>query len=833
MKSISYSLITSRKLAMKSAPPSQPEDENRDPFEALAEEFAEKIRNGGDPSIDAYVAKYPELGDQIEELFPLIVQFEQPKLDTSMSAELHELPADSDRHRGKRTDDKAGETQTYTDLEDSAYSGLPDQGEIHQLDDGVDHSSSSYDSLIDPEPVERVGRYKIKHLLGVGGFGRVYLAFDEQLQRSVAIKMPSATIRERIDTNEFIREARIVAQLEHPAIVPVYDVGEEDGRVYIVSRFIGGTCLSARIADRPLTRHEAARIVEQIADGLHFAHSKGLVHRDIKPANILLDEDGTPFLTDFGIALSDQDLVESIRHAGTPRYMSPEQARGEGHLIDGRSDIFSLGIVLHELLTGVTPFRGKTPRDVMKRIVASRARPLRQLDATIPVELERICLRALAKHASDRYSTAFDFAEDLRAYLAESNPVDGSMFASPGSQTSPTTDGSSTSLALPNVIPKGLVAFDRNDADFFLQLLPGPFDRMGIPDSIRFWKHLIECREADQAVRVGTAYGPSGCGKSSLIRAGVLPRLDKTIDSILLNGSATLCSNLVKSIERRWPELTSKKPDDELDNESERLTDLCIQLRRDIAPRSGRKIVIVIDQFEQYLHSTDDTRALADALRHCDGFNVQAILMVRIDYWLGLSRFMQLLEPRQLDATNSRMVDLFDTRHARNVLKHFGRAYGALPTSELTESQNRFLDDAIDQLQTEEKVVAVRLSLFAEMIKDKPWEPKTLKSLGGVEGIGVQFLDESLGDRSTNPDVGQHRKALREVLSTLLPDDFSELKGDARSSDQLRRACGYADRQNDFETVRRILDTDLRLITPFRLAVTVIAPVFPSRSNGT
>ena len=353
MKLISHSLITSRKLAMKSAPPSQPEDENRDPFEAVAEEFAEKIRNGGDPSIDSYLTKYPELADQIEELFPLIIQFEQPKLDTSVS---DEMPVDSDRNRGKRTDDRAGETQTYTDLEDSAYSGLPNSDDIAfgSKDDQADDSSFSND-LVDPEPIERVGRYRIKRILGVGGFGRVYLAFDEQLHRSVAIKMPSDTVRERIDKNEFMREARIVAQLDHPAIVPVYDVEEDDGRVYIVSRFIQGMSLSDRIAKKPLTRHEAARIVEQIADGLHFAHSKGLVHRDIKPANILLDEDSTPFLTDFGIALSDQDLVESIRHAGTPRYMSPEQARGEGHLIDGRSDIFSLGTVLHELLTGVTP----------------------------------------------------------------------------------------------------------------------------------------------------------------------------------------------------------------------------------------------------------------------------------------------------------------------------------------------------------------------------------------------------------------------------------------------------------------------------------------------
>ncbi|MCA9213053.1 MAG: SUMF1/EgtB/PvdO family nonheme iron enzyme [Planctomycetales bacterium] len=778
---------------MKPAHP--PDEENRDPFEALAEEFAELIRNGAEPSIDNYLQRYPDLADQIEDLFPLIQQFEQPKLDTSLSAAGNN---DSNPNRGKRTDDHAGKTKTYTDL-DSSDAASRDS-----------NSSRSDDSQV--TDIKTVGRYEIKRLLGFGGFGRVYLAFDSELQRSVAIKMPSDAVHDKIDANEFNREARIVAQLEHPSIVPVYDIGEDNGRVYIVSRYIRGKNLSDEIAERPLTRHEAARVVELIAEGLHYAHSKGLVHRDIKPANILLDEQGTPFLTDFGIALTDQDVAESVKHAGTPRYMSPEQARGEGHLIDGRSDIFSLGIVLHELLTGVTPFRGKTIRDVLKRIISARAKPLRQYDSTIPVELERICLRALARHPSDRYSTAFDFAEDLRAYIAESNPVDGATYANRGTGTVGLTDTNSTSAALPAVVPKGLIAFDQNDADFFFQLLPGPFDRMGIPDSVRFWKHLIECREPEQAVRIGAVYGPSGCGKSSLIRAGVLPRLDSSVETLTINATADLAHRLLDSVERRWPKL---KPNGGVGTSpEERLVDACLRLRRDIAPESGQKITLVIDQFEQYLHSTTETDSLADALRHCDGVNLQAIVVVRVDYWLGLSRFMQQLEPRQLDATNSRMVDLFDVRHARTVLKNFGRAYDALPSSELSESQNQFLDQAIEQLQTDDKVVAVRLSLFAEMMKDRVWEPATLRDLGGVEGIGVQFLEESLGDHSTRPEVKQHRTAIRSVLQRLLPDDFSELKGELRTGHELQIAGNYGERPDDFETVRRLLDTDLRLITP-------------------
>lgn len=776
---------------MTSAHDTLPPDDSRDPFEALAEEFAELIRVGEQPSVDEFADQHPQMADQIRELFPLIVQFEQPKFESDEPAEIIEQ---SDLERKHRTDDEAGETQTYTDLDDS---------------ESGDSSRIGSDVEIENEH-DRVGRYELQRLLGEGGFGRVYLAFDEQLQRSVAIKMPGDSIRHRIDANEFIREARIVAQLEHPAIVPVYDVGQTaDGLVYIVSRFIPGLSLADRIADRQLSHNDSVRIVECIADGLHLAHSKGLVHRDIKPANILLDDHDVPFLTDFGIALSDQDLVDSIRHAGTPRYMSPEQARGEGHLIDGRSDIFSLGIVLHELLTGVTPFRGKTPRDVLKRIINSRARPLRQFDASIPIELERVCLRALEKHAADRYSTAIDFADDLRAFLAGHSANKTSMQVSTLTSAPQDLESSDRLAPSPPVVPKGLVAFDQNDADFFLQLLPGPHDRLGMPECIRFWKHLMENRDVDTAVRIGTVYGPSGCGKSSLIRAGVLPRLDQGVESVLVSASVDLVAGLTDSIVRRWPELRPKSTD-----ASDRCADTLLRLRREIAPRSGRKIVIVIDQFEQFLHAAGETKALADALRQCDGANLQAILIVRVDYWLGLTRFIQQLEPRQLDARNSRMVDLFDRRHAKNVLETFGRAFGALPASQLSENQKRFLDDAIDQLQTNDKVIAVRLSLFAEMTKDKPWDLATLRQMGGVDGIGLRFLEETIGDRTVNPDLRRHRNAVRDILTALLPDDSGELKGDLRSEEQLLHACGYADREDEFAIVLRILNSELRLITP-------------------
>lgn len=717
---------------------------------------------------------------------------------------------------------------------------------------------SDFELHLDPESDDtiptRFGAYHQIELINSGGFGTVCRAVDSRDQRVVALKFPRRDrFGDRTGLKDCIEEANKAMVLDHPGIVRTYAIEAHDGYLAIVLQYIDGADLKSPTV-RPRSQTEIVELIAKIADALAYAHRQGIYHRDLKPGNILVDHQGNPFVADFGLALNECDqLYMPSQRCGTTYYMPPEQVSGLTRRLDGRSDIWSLGVVLYELLTHRRPFDGVTEKDIFDQIENKDPRPPRQIDATIDREIQRICLKCLERQQRDRYPTADELAEDLRHWLEfakaktpllnqpePSSSIETSKLIHTPRNTTivglldsigqagslPQSIPDSSDDPFPLFVPKGIRAYTTEDAEFFLELLPGPRNRDGIPDSIRFWMAKIcEPIAQHQRVPVGVLFGPSGSGKTSFIKAGLLPRLPLGISTIYVEASQAKTEHqLLMGLRARLPGIP-----DEVS-----LPDIFRGLAQGKwLPAGINKLLIVVDQFEQHLSLDGALKSsqLVKAMRHCDGKNVQCLLLFRDDFLTRMSRFLDALEIDFREGENAQAIDLFDRKHAQRVLAKLGRAYGQLPPEpiELSKQQTRFLEQAVDQLVQGDHVICVHLTLFAEMFQHLPWTTEELKKVGGVAGTGEKYLELAFGANSRDKRLYRHREAVQAMLESLLPTEGSDIRGAIRSESELIKAAGMQQQTQLFADLINSLEGQMRLIT--RSDPEVVRSMLPDQTN--
>ncbi len=694
-------------------------------------------------------------------------------------------------------------------------SSSPDDPRLTKI---VKSSSDSFplEDLLGDLP-KKVGRYHVLELIGHGGLCFVLKGFDSRLERPVAIKIPR--LDRRIDESvwrELLHEARSVAKLRHESIISVIDVEqEEDGTPYVVMEFVDGTNLHNYWMGQRFDLRLALKIIRQIAVGLKFIHEHGMVHRDLKPTNIIIDRKLNARIADFGLAVelnSLQAATGKCSIAGTSRFMSPEQLSGETHRIDERTDLWGLGVVIYWMCSGDYPFYGSSFVELHEQIKTQSHRHLDQSNSKVPTELDRICRKCLSELMRDRYASVDAFLEDLESLESNTGPGLDSARPATGNKLDSELQSEITNYdrgaQAATVVPKCLRPYDENDAGFFLELLPGPKDRWGNPECLRFW--LSRFDGAIGQCSHGLLYGPSGCGKTSFLKAGLIPRLSKNVEVVYLDCVSQPTENCLVTLLAKQLRLGAAS-DWELHN-------LVRHVREGQYLSANRQLLIILDQFEHCLSQNADiaTSELVRALRHCDGNRISCLISVRDDYWTRTQEFLRLLEVQIQDGRNSQAMQLLDARHATSVLISFGRAYGSIADdpAEMDPQKRKFAENAIAAISEEGKVNCGHLSILASVAAGRPWSRDMLGSLGGWQGIVIRFMNETFSFETAAVSRKRLLKQVLAIVESLLPTVGSRVTTQSRTNHELVAACPVGTTAEEFQDSITVLERQCRFIKP-------------------